>query len=384
MAIKKAEDLSPYAPLRHRSQLWWRFAVNAAKEGNITPEGLISSDLMGTVENGLVAEYFRQFVESNKNTPEFESIVGRYSAKLLSFRHWVPFAGQYELCGRQIFDLDDSLVEMLVQTDLGECTLGDWHPPHHAFYVYFGKQEDAKLPFDEDTYEYLDGAFVAVTPYDETGSRIKFGFTTVKEDGTGVRLPGYFFDLRPEEQQLPIEEAVDHSLNRRIEEFDRMMAVEGNSEGFYHYRKEEVSEGATLMKAGAKLLINALFYLESIGKKQLPDPEPGRDSPSAKVVAWKQSSGTKRRKQESSLTADGYAIVRFVGREMSGISHGPNQSGGKRSHWRRGHWRQQRCGPKNAEVKRTWIKPMVIGREGSLPIDNHGRVYVADNRNNTH
>lgn len=379
MSIKDDES-SAYAPIRQRGVLWWKYAQTAAKDGHVNAEGMISGQLPLMIEQYLVRLYVSAFADTVRGQENASHLNGIHLAKTLLFRHWVPMVGQYELCGRQIFDLHDSLVEMLAETDLGECTLENLNMPYEAFYVRFGKQESMSLPFEGDEREYLDGAFVARTPFDKTGYRLKIGFTTVKENGAGVMLPGYFIDLQPAELQLALPEAIDAALRRKQAEYDKDDA-EGGEQGraINSYRRQESKDSAELLKAGATLLVNALFYLESHGSLS-PEPGPGRDTPPDRVSRWHQMDSKRRRKEKSALTADGYAIVRLVGSEVADRV-GVGASGSLRTHWRRGHWRHQRHGEGLSQRKRIWIKPVMVGSDQLVdPSSQPGHVYMTGTR----
>lgn len=360
--MKPDSVMSPYAPIRYRDHGWWRFAQDAGRHRYVTPAGQIASDLPDIIMNSLCMPMMQEAVREFSGHPESAQITMQCMAKVLEYRHWIPLVAQYELCGRQIFDLTDDLVEMLSHTDIGDCTLEDWHAPFDAFYVRFGKQEGMKVPFDDD-FEYMDGAFVAVTPWGDetTDRRVKFGFTTVHKDGSGVQMPGQFLDLNPSEQKMPILAGIEASIARRV----AGMSVPGqdsDAEALTACRKGMLEEGLTLMKQAVSLLVNALFYIETISNKSDGATiEPGRDTPPDQVVAW-HTQPQKRSKLHSRLTSDGYVIVRMLGKELT--TPGAMRPGGTvKTHWRRGHWRQQRLGPGRLRVERRWVRPTMVNAD---------------------
>ncbi|HDR9174477.1 TPA: hypothetical protein QDB23_001690 [Burkholderia vietnamiensis] len=364
---------SPYAPVRLRKDFWWLYAVEAAQHGAITPQGRIAASLPDHILQDLVVPSTRLAAESMKDDPNVGEIMGQMSARLTSLRHWVPLVGQYELCGRQIFDLTDDLVEMLAQTDVGDCTLEDWHPPYDAFYVRFGKRDDIRLPFEDD-YEYLDGAFVAVSSLDTEGlqRRIKFGFSTVKGDGGGVMMPGLFFDFLEGELKLPISNAIEVSFQRKYAEFADNPAGSESGNALNAYRRDLLTDAREILQSATNLLINSLFYIESVGSPKRA--EPGRDTPADLTVRWAQSPPEKRQKLRSTLTRDGYTVVYLIGQELTATGV-PRATSTKRAHWRRGHWRQQPYGSGLQEKRRIWIKPTMIHQD----VEHHeppGHVYV--------
>jgi hypothetical protein len=366
---------SPYAPIRVRDQYWWQFAIKCGKERFVLPNGQIAANLPDLIMEELIEPAMKPAADEFRGHPQGGEILGQYLAKMLELRHWVPLAAQYELNGRQIFDIGDELVEMLEQTDFGDTTLEAWNPPYDAFYVRFGKRENVRVPFDHDDYEYLDGAFVAVTPWENTGSerRIKFGFMTVKADGRGVMMPGHFMDIVHAEQAMPIASAIDAALARRLRSFDDQPGEDEQTKVINEHRRAAIRDSADILRQAAALLVNSLFYLESVEHKNTR--QPGRDTPPAAVVQWAQSPPAKQQDMKSKLTKDGYAVVYLMGQELSPWAQGHTPGARKAAHWRRGHWRNQPHGPKRAELKKIWIKPVMVGTDGAT-IEVPGHVYV--------
>lgn len=380
------EEWSPYAPIRMRTTPAWEFAREAAKTGWVAPNGMVAANFYEHLHHGLI-DPMLQVVFHQSKFGELQgmsgSALGTMIAKITSYEQWVPLIAQFESNGRQIFDLHDRLTELLVHTDVGEATLADLHTPYDAFFVRFGRQEQVKLEFDEGTYEYVDGAFVAVAPWNEhgPGRRLKVGFATVHKDGRQVGYPGLFFDILPEELLMPVPEAIESSLRRRLAKQADAPGDDANTLAFKSHVRAEIEDSAVLMRHCAALLFNALFYLESI-EHHLPSPSPGRDTPPVLVAKW-MSAPTKRHKLQSALTADGYAVVRLVGSEVDDvprsteIGHG---GGAIKVHWRRGHWRMQPFGQQRASRRRIWIKPVLVGSDlASGPDATPGHIYVPPN-----
>lgn len=369
--------LSPYAPIRYRNIGWWEFARNAAKVGRVAPSGQITSDLPDAIMEMFIMPVTKRFVEVNADRPDISNLTGIFVSRMMELRHWVPLVAQYDLNGRQIFDLTDELVEMLAQTDVEDCTLNDWKAPYDAFFIRFGKQESMKLEFEDD-FEYVDGAFVAVTPWDEHSDkrRIKFGFTMVGKDGNGMTLPGYYFDFAPDEQRMPIKEAIAHSIERRASGFDEECSAES---ALTAHRKVLLKDNAELIENGIQLIVNALFYIESVGGNEPAGSlEPGRDVPPEQVVEWMQAKPEKRHKLKSRMFSDGYAVVRLLGKELRGAQNSTGTS--TKTHWRRGHWRQQHHGSQNSLLKRIWIKPTMVNAD--QPHDDlPGHIYAVGSSN---
>ena len=178
---------------------------------------------------------------------------------------------------------------------------------------------------------------------------------------------------------MSLPEAIDASLARRLAMYDaedNSPDADKETAAINSYRRAEARESTELLKAGATLLVNSLFYLENLGSTALPEPGPGRDTPSDRVALWHQVASPKRHKQKASLTSDGYAIVRLVGSEVAD-TFGRAAAGSVRPHWRRGHWRWQAHGAALALRKRILIKPVMVGAADHDGTPLPGHIYMA-------
>lgn len=368
-------EMSPYAPLRLTSMVWWRFSEHLANEGFVTREGQIAANVPQMILDYVVDPMVSAAAEQATTDHDLQQALPMLVAKAYEQRHWAPLIAQYLLSGKQIFDLGDTLVEMLANTDVGDCTLKNWHPPYEAFFLRFGKQDQVALEFDEGVKEYADGAFIAVTPWDDarTQRRIKIGFTMVKDDNSGVMMPGYYMDFTPEEQEMPVKEAIQHAIDRRIAVFESEPVESSFAIALKEARIGQMRDCETIIKNLLELVINGMFYIESIGGDTKFSP--GRDAPPSYVAEWENASPEKRVKLRKKIISDGYTIVRMAGHELNG-TNASGAGGSKKTHWRRGHWRNQPHGEKLSLVKLIWIKPVMINADkGTEPIAGH--IYVA-------
>lgn len=362
---------SPYAPIRLRELFWWRQAIGLADEGFIMRNGMIAANAPEIIMDEIISPMVQGF---NELIDDADSFYPFFSATL-ELRQWVPLIGQYYLAGRQIFDLADNLVNLLENTDLGDVTLENWNAPYECFFVRFGKRDDLSLPWDEEdgTKEYVDGAFVATTPFDtpESGKRrIKIGFTTVKDDGTGTMVHGHFVDLSPDEIVLPVKEATQKALMRKVEELEEDRD-DKTFPGLCDYRIDSKKENFDLFLRASELLVNSLYYIETLkGERKL---SPGRDTPPSFTSEWINNT-SKQKKLASKLTKDGYGLVYLVGSEFDDTA-APAVSGTKKIHWVRGHWRNQVHGKGRIERKLIWIKPHVSGSVGDIA-EAKGHIYM--------
>jgi hypothetical protein len=372
-------EWSPYAPIRMRELAWWAFSVEAARHKFIIADGRMAGDLPDRIMQQLVTPIVQNAQQAIRREGVGEEHLGALLTKLLQLKHWVPLTGQYHLNGKQIFDLDENIVRLLRNTDVSDCTLNDWQAPYDAFYVHFGKQSDMKLPYNDD-FEYLDGAFVAVTPWGNAGIErcLKIGLTTVRRDGSGVMMPGYFIDFIPAEQQLCPQQAVDAFIARKIEAIDQDKADVMLAE----HRKFDLLEGAQLMRDACALVVNCLYYIENIGGER--DPSPGRDVPAALRAKWEASPALRRHKMVQKMNSAGYTLVRIMGDDLTSPANPSALPGSEVSaHWRRGFWRHnQRHGPRNSLVKSVWLRPVLINA-AKAPAELPGHVYDVDPKRQT-
>lgn len=371
------DELSAYAPIRLRGLAYYQYARNAVSMGWITTDGMIQQGLHEDVERVLVNPATQFVIQSALAGDLPGSAAGQTMAKVLSYSDWVPLFGQYEACGKQIFDLHDSLTELLKHTDVHECTLEDLHLPYDCIYLHFGKLTEVRHIFDGEagTYEYVDGVFVAQSPWDaHGGSRIKLGFSTVHDDGSGVMYPGLFFDILPEERKLPVFEGLNRAMQRRQETHAHSNEASDTENQIREHMRAADEEGAQYLRDAASYVVNALFYLESLNN-DLPPVSPGRDTPPSLWTKWASAPPRNRLKQRSSLLANGYAVVRLVGEGVSSSASQSASNASRKVHWRRGHWRQQPYGENHSLRRRRWIKPILVGA-GDGPTVTHGHIYV--------
>jgi hypothetical protein len=371
--------LSPYAPVRYRGLPWWEYSRGLARDNWVTPEGKVRLHIQEKIWSEFTEPEVRASSRALAAEGHYDAL-GEMLATLYGMHHFIVLVAQFEGCGREIFELPEQLVEMFRNTDVDECTLEDWHAPHHAFFLRFGKQADVRLPYvDERTeFEYLDGAFVAVTPmeFPENSFRLKIGLTTVREDGSGLQSPGYFLDFFPDTHPLPRDKAIQRALERRYAELDKEPATDENIRAITMLQKQRYSDAASLISEASRLIFNALYYIESRQRDSVPVPyTPGHDVPATLQEKWNTAKPEKRRKLKSKLMSEDFAVVRFLGKELVLSEPSTHGDGTVRPHWRKGFWRQQPYGEGFKLRKRRWIHPTRVNLD-RVDVDLPGRIYV--------
>jgi len=186
-------------------------------------------------------------------------------------------------------------------------------------------------------------------------------------------MPGYFLDIQPEEQQLPVQQAVELAMARRLTAFDDLPDESESIRALNAHRRNEVIDGGDILKQALSLMVNAMFYLESAGHDGKLGP--GRDVPPELTARWGNALPRQREKLKSKLLSSGYSAVYLMGTEYGEGNRSAKHAGSKRAHWRRGHWRRQHHGEGNTLVKRIWVKPQMIG-DNRLHDEVPGHVYI--------
>lgn len=406
-------EMSPYAPIRKQNEQWWVIGDIIAENGGITRDGKCS-DMTKQLIKGLVIDPHIDY--SYEVSKEARQIAIAYASNL---GYWVQIAAQYKLSGKQIFDLGETLVEMLSNTDVGDCTLKDWQAPYDAFFIRFGKQNKINLTYGENKKAYVDGAFISISANNKNpeNRNINIGFSYVKEDGRDLVIPEEIIRFLPEDQCIPINDAIKNFINRRIKnineesiysELDNLTkddqlksadekkvqeaiksCLDKEIENIYEENIDSESDNIikdikinsaklseTILTTLVELVINSMFYIESI-KGEIKS-SPGRDAPPNMVAAWENAKPEKRVKLRRNLSREGYTIVKFTGHELNNNSHHTGDS--KKTHWRRGHWRNQAHGQNKSLIKRIWIKPVMVNSSKLDGEDVPGHIYVAEDK----
>jgi hypothetical protein len=186
--------------------------------------------------------------------------------------------------------------------------------------------------------------------------------------------PGYFLDFTPQEQTMPVAQAIEHAIARRVSSFLDKPDDDEAERAINSHRRGQITDGGEILQQASSLIVNVLFYLESLGTQR--SLEPGRDAPTEYTVRWEQSNPRQREKLKSRMLSEGYTTVYLLGREFSSSSTAAH-GGLRRTHWRRGHWRRQHHGKANSLIKRKWIKPQIIGAGSADELTGH--IYVVGN-----
>jgi hypothetical protein len=360
--------------VRLAGQTFWTIGQSFYRRGWIQKNGLPRTD---EVKEGLKKEWGGKFMTEDLErirltcTDPSVRLNREAAVRAEAFRlhEWCLLAAYFERAGRQIFDLNDALVEELRHTDVHDATMEQLALPFDTFYVRFGLQSDLNAEratgVTAGRTEYVDGAFVW-----NVGPHVRVGLTTVLADGTGTR-PGRLMDIPWALRELPCLDALEEGYRKQREFF--VTDLSDTAPDFRRAMEADLDQGVSLLRAAMPLVLNSIFYLESLEKGY--ERSPGRDAPEERKQQWRRGTDENRRKLASRLATDGYAIVYMVGQEVAPAREAAKAGGLLRPHWRRGHWRTQRHGPQRSLVKRIRIKPTLVNADRAADELVTGHVY---------
>jgi hypothetical protein len=204
---------------------------------------------------------------------------------------------QYFWLGKDIGD------DLLVTTPPVDVMLGNLKFPFNAFVIM--------LPPD-----FIAGVYAVLVARGEKDS-IFICFLMIGEDG----VPGHGFVMPP--SQVPVCELIQESVYDIS--IDAVVPMNANS--------------TTISNKMILLLTNILCYLSSEGVEIEQSQQVGKPKTVGKAGLW---------------------TPRWIAPSYKRDRGGEGTHASPRTHWRRGHWRNQRFGEGRADVKRLWIRPMMI------------------------
>lgn len=276
----------------------------------------------------------------------------------------------YVSAGKQIFQFSSSLVRDFYRTDLSETPIGSLYLPYAAGFLHFGLQDELVLDnIWRAAPEYVDGAYYHLGPQ----GQLTVQLTLSRPGGTTSGLPGPYFSLETGDFECSAHVAVDRALDRvAAAEVDGTARMSGLVSEFRDW------EGVArpVIHQSLSLVLNALFYLDGYGA-DTPPLVPDLAPPHLRQLYERAAaSGKPKRVREAirSLEQAGFSVVR-----LCGVDRSPDEPGevtevlqrNVRMHWRRGHWRMQPHGPQLSQIRRTWIRPTLVGRQDDQPLAGH-------------
>ena len=330
-----------------------------------------------------------------KNYPRLEEETAT-TRKLLSF---------YQ-SGRNIFNINPFLVDLLRNTEVGNIRLQDIKLPYQSIYFHFDPISDIEFPIESLEHKYgiryrlqdlekkyvLDGAFVTMDKeysldivltfidtndnFNEKANITKdYRFPTVsytlsfmewdKESSDFTIDPNTTFD----KSTICFNDIWDPETNPGEIKYEKLKwAIKNKTECF-----ESEWEEYVIMDKALKLIVNSICYLNSVDK----DIEIGATNNDAADILQELEKTKKTQavnKLKDKLKKFTYSKIHFCGNKLK--QQFQTELGGELDpHWRRGHWRNQPFGSGLTQTKLIWIKPTIVRKDKGQPQTGH--IYEA-------
>ena len=252
------------------------------------------------------------------------------------------------------FQLTDSLVELLVNTDIAEDVPASYLKlPYSRLFLEFGtaRTVPVHVPNTVSGLHVLESAYLEFANDPRMGRHLSVmfvgspvGHNHIGDDATlNIALP-------MEDPDRPLSECVDWAFE--------MMVEASRAAGYNVPPREWIDTQRALMS----LLLKSLLYIG------LPDVRRELKSDRADLLAAmsRLKSSGKRAKLERKLAKTRDLIIIDAPAPREPASSGEETSRTVRAHWRRGHLRLQRHGPQLTMTKMVFIAPALVGRSGDV------------------
>lgn len=364
--MRRDTVMSKYGCVRYLSLPWAKTVRQAAVDG-FTADGEMTVGFLQKIKEKVLIERLDNITTGTPPDvwPALEAIA--HDTTLSAAIH-----GAWQHYGRQIFELSPKLVAAFRLTDVTHSSFEGLHFPYRAFFIHFGAQRDLVIESDlRGAPRNVDGAYVWL--YQTT---IVIEFSLFCRDDPHLNLPGIQIQIDPGVAGLGAEEAINRSIDSMIEKIggNVLRTQEPNLNQEVAYQNARFLDDARdVLRQTATLISNSLFYLSEPHDDLIVTVEEG--APQSLIDRALNGTPAQQRKAKQSLAADGYAVIRYCGGRFSLPGDDGNGAGETiGSHWRRGHWRNQPYGPRLSQIKRIWIRPVLVNAHSGEP--DRGRIYI--------
>lgn len=225
----------------------------------------------------------------------------------------------WQSSGKNIYNISNSLLQLLDQTELLNTPISAIRLPYKSFYIHLN-----------DSSEDYNGLYVYKRESEEL---IYFLFVNKKGDLSLNKI----FALYAGENSTTIESCII-----------------------------EMTTDKDYLLFHLPLIVNILLYITATNDVVEKYPELPIHLKNALDKA-----DTKRRKEkaEAAIHQAGYTKVKYVGQRFANMSMG---IGGEKSpHWRRGHWHTVLTGPGKQVRELRWFMPTIINHDKGEPTKGH-------------
>jgi hypothetical protein len=295
------------------------------------------------------------------------------------------YYGAYCANGRNIFHLNDEILQEFLYTDVEAVPIGLVDFPYDCFYISFGSIKELTLYHEN---YHIDGAYVFA--FDGLPLQIALTTSVSNWDYSSryewIFNPDRYYYMAIERSNpsatfgVLIEEALRKELDAHIDKGEMLdtgvYEIEGKSVGVINKRpesarkdQEEISSGFNTFRVALNLVVNTLCYISQY-KNEIKESWP-KDTPQSLLSKLETAKNPKQTQRViSKLVSMGYTKLKVCG----GSFEKPKLSGiGSEicPHWRRGHWRQQPYGEGLKERKIIWIRPTIVRKDKGNPESGH-------------
>lgn len=360
---------SDYGCVRFHKSVFSRLATDAGNKGCMGADGSIQPPAFAASEQTMMV-YLDSVLDGHDGKMPAENVVLARALSQQALLHAL-----YISAGRQVFQFTPAILDEFKRTDLSETPVGKLSLPYAAGFLHFGRQSDLQIDdWWRDAPEFVDGAYFHCGP----NGYLTIQLTLSRPDGSWSKLSGPFFFIPETMLHLPAHEVIDKTLDA-----DASRIVDGSphAEAIGSAIQEWDTASRPVLHATLSQILNALFYLDAYGADSdpiVPDNAP-RHLQELYDKAVKSAKYKEIRSARNVVMAEGFSVVRLCGGELKDHPKEQEDSSGRsvRTHWRRGHWRMQPCGPQLSQIKRLWVRPVLVGKEAGTPIKGHRYVVEA-------
>lgn len=322
---------------------------------------------------GKVVQYFQD--EGNWGTKlDLGNVSEKEAVKraflLQEFHIW----SEWKRKGRNIFNFSENITELLKETDVNDIDISLIKLPFDNFYIDLSA---AKIPFEENSHEFIEGAFIddeyqdgedfeRAIKIDFVGSGYIDKYWTINKDLCWDTQRGF------------------HSMLLFLDKKDNLITIQDalkfDKDGFvgsavYEDRDENARIDLYLIHKQfvdrtINFIINCLLYLttkEADVEEKYPDDLPIHLNSSLK----KANTNRKKEIAKAEIFRNGFTKIRYVGYRIKKAEYTNSTEKKIAAHWRRGHWRNQKFGESLSETKLLWIVPTIVNKEKSEPQKGH-------------
>ena len=372
-----------YHPFRYSLQR--RFAKQIASYWS-TVVGTAMVPTIGAIE-GIQARLQTAYNDALDELP-FEERPANLDLLMEEVNRAVTYGG-FCAHGRNIFDFEAALVDMFLQTDVGEVPASIIHLPYSVQYLAFGPSPELELPGGRR----VDGAYVYVQQL-EGGQWLHVDLTTAP-DGAIERGPASFivqqdlgyhlvFQMDSERRLADVvEEALQEEIGDTLapdshERDFAQAAIEARDQGLTltssrrqggERRAKKLRAGFPIFRKALNLVVNALCFLTAYPDEATAE-WPSDAPPSLVKKADAGKSYKEKRRAESKLLPLGFTRINFCRLHRQGKQSTAAAAGPAKTHWRRGHWRNQPHGEGRSLRKLIWIMPVLVNADA----EDHSRL----------